>query len=117
MLLRSRSQFATLKRGQNIKYQPFVCTEHGAIMAASVLNSAYAIEMSIVVVRSFVRLREVLAGHKQLAEKLRELEQKYDSQFMVVFAAIRALMQEPEKPKRKIGITARENRAEYAMKP
>ena len=115
-LMRSRSQFATLKRGQNIKYQPFVFTEHGAIMAASVLNSAHAIEMSIFVVRAFVRLREILAGHTQLAEKLRELEQKYDSQFMVVFDAIRALMQEPEKPKRTIGFTTKEKRAAYAVK-
>jgi phage regulator Rha-like protein len=116
MLMRSRSQFATLKRGQNIKYQPFAFTEHGAIMAASGLNSAHAIEMSIFVVRAFVRLREVLAGHKQLAEKLRELEQKYDSQFMVVFDAIRALMNEPEKPKRTIGFAAKEKREAYAVK-
>jgi hypothetical protein len=113
---RSRSQIATLKRGHNVKYLPFAFTEHGAIMAANVLNSPYAIEASVFVVRAFVHLQELLATHKQLADKLQELEQKYDSQFRVVFDAIRALMSEPERPKRKIGFTAREKRATSAVK-
>jgi len=100
---RSRSQFATLKRGHNIKYQPFAFTEHGVIMAATVLNSPTAIEMSVFVVRAFIKLREMLTEHTQLAKKLDELEKKYDKQFQTVFDAIRALMQEPEKPKPKIG--------------
>ena len=71
-----RSQIATLKtgRGQHRKYRPFVFTEHGAIMAASVLNSSQAIEMSVYVVRAFVRLRELLATHKDLARKFDDLE-------------------------------------------
>ena len=100
---RLRSQFATLKRGYNIKYRPFAFTEHGAIMAATVLNSPTAIEMSVFVVRAFIKLREMLTAHKDLANKLAELENKYDSQFKIVFDAIRALMAEPEKPKRTIG--------------
>ena len=91
-LLASRSQNATLKRGRNVKYAPFAFTEHGAVMLASVLNSPAAIEASLHVVRAFVRLRELLAGHKELAEKLDALEKKYDHQFKAVFEAIRQLM-------------------------
>ena len=100
---RLRSQFATLKRGQHLKYRPFAFTEHGAIMAATVLNSPAAIEMSVFIVRAFIRLREMLAAHKRLAGKLAELEKKYDSQFRLVYEAINALMAEPEKPRRHIG--------------
>ena len=70
IIIRSRSQIATLKKGQNIKYAPLVFTEHGAVMLASVLNSKIAVEASIKVVRAFVRLRSVLAAHKELAKKL-----------------------------------------------
>ena len=101
-----RSQIATLKtgRGQHRKYRPYVFTEHGAIMAANVLNSPRAIEMSVYVVRAFVRLREVLATHKDLARKLEQLEKKYDAQFHVVFDAIRQLMTPaPETKKARIG--------------
>jgi hypothetical protein len=91
-LLASRSQNATLKRGRSVKYAPYAFTEHGAVMLASVLNSPAAIEASLHVVRAFVRLRELLAGHQELAEKLDALEQKYDHQFKAVFEAIRQLM-------------------------
>ena len=91
-LLASRSQNATLKRGRNVKYAPYAFTEHGAVMLASVLNSPAAIEASLHVVRAFVRLRELLAGHKELARKLDALEKKYDHQFKAVFEAIRQLM-------------------------
>src|SRR5207253_9138326 len=73
---RSRSQSVTLKRGQNIKYLPFAFTEHGAVMAANVLNSELAVAMSVYVVRAFVKLREVLAGNSELAKKLDALERK-----------------------------------------
>lgn len=69
---------------------PLAFTEHGAIMAASVLNSKMAIETSIFVVRAFVHMREVLMKHRGLAARLTELERKYDTQFRVVFDAIRA---------------------------
>jgi len=68
--LRSRSQSVTLKRGQNIKYLPLAFTEHGAIMAANVLNSEPAVEMSVFAVRAFVKLRETLLGHKELSAKI-----------------------------------------------
>ncbi len=107
-----RSQFAILKtsRGKHRKYLPRVFTEHGALMAASVLNSSKAVEMSIYVVRAFVRLRNLLTTHRQLAIKLEKLEQKYtqhDKQIVVLFDAIRELMEPPAHPKRKIGFGER----------
>jgi hypothetical protein len=101
-----RSQFATLKsgRGRHRKYLPYAFTEHGALMAATVLNSPVAVQVSIQIVRTFVRLRQLLANHAQLARKLAELERKYDAQFKVVFEAIRELIAPTEPtPKRQIG--------------
>ena len=106
-LLRSRSQNATLKRGQNIKYLPHVFTEHGAIMAATVLNSETAVEMSVAIVRAFVQLRELLATHRELAVKLTQLERKlegHDTAIGNLFEAIRQLVGAGGLgPKRKIG--------------
>jgi len=87
---------------------PYVFTEHGAIMLASVLNSPVAVQTSVLVVRAFVKLREMLTTHKDLAKKLEEMEKKYDSQFKVVFDAIRQLMTPPETKKRKIGFRREE---------
>lgn len=104
-----RSQFATLKpgRGQHRKYLPYVFTEHGAIMAASVLNTPRAVEMSIYVVRTFVKLREMLASNQELKRKLHELERKlgaHDQAIASILSAIRELMNPPEPPKkRRIG--------------
>ena len=100
-----RSQTVTLNtvRGQHRKYLPYVFTEHGVIMAASVLNSPRAIEASVYVVRAFVKMREVLATHKELSRRLDEMEGKYDRHFKVVFDAIRALMEPPKIPRRRIG--------------
>ena len=106
----SRSQSATLKRGRNIKYRPYAFTEHGAIMAAAVLNSPRAVEVSVYVVRAFVRLRRMLAGHKELAAKLDKLEAqfgKHDRQIVALVNAIRQLMEPPQQPPRKrIGFQA-----------
>ena len=89
-----RSQPVTLNegRGKHRKYLPYVFTEHGAVMLASILNSPQAIAASIQVVRVFIKVRQILATHKQLAKKLEELENKYDSQFKEVFDALRGLM-------------------------
>jgi phage regulator Rha-like protein len=78
-----RSQFATLKagRGQHRKYAPYALTEHGAIMAAMVLNSARASEVSVYVVRAFVELRDTLVAHKELAKRLDELESRLERKF------------------------------------
>ena len=107
----SRSQFATLKpgRGQNIKYRPYAFTEHGAIQAANVLSSPRAIEMSVFVVRAFVKLREMLASNKELAQKVDELERKlqtHDRAIVDILKAIRELMNPPAPARRPIGFTA-----------
>ncbi len=83
---------------------PYVFTEHGALMLASVLSSPIAIEASIQVVRSFVQLREFIISHTELSKKLSILESKYDSQFKEVFKAIEQLMIVPEFESKKIGI-------------
>jgi hypothetical protein len=98
-----RSQFATSSLHGGRRYLPFAFTEHGALMAANVLNNARAIRMSVEVVRAFVRLREMLLSNAELARKLDALERKYDEQFRVVFEAIRELMSCEEAPKRRIG--------------
>ena len=80
---------------------PMAFTEHGAIMLASVLNSPKAIEVSLQVVRTFVRLREILASHAELSRRLEELEKRHDRRFTQVFAALRELLQTPPAPERK----------------
>lgn len=79
---------------------PYAFTEHGALMLSSVLNSPAAMQASIQVVRAFVRLREILSNHRELAQKLAAMETKYDAQFKVVFDAIRELMAPPPVPPR-----------------
>jgi len=89
-----------------LKYSPslpYAFTEHGAIMAANVLNTPQAVEMSVFVVRAFIRLRQMVIEHKDLARKLSRMEQKYDAQFKIVFDEIKKLMIYKEKPRRRIG--------------
>ena len=96
-----------------LKYSPnlpFAFTEYGAVMLASVLNSPIAVQASIAVVRAFIRLREILATHKELARKLEELENRiegHDEEITALFDAIRELMEAPEKPGKPIGFHAR----------
>ena len=88
---------------QRLKFAPslpYPFTEHGAIMAANVLKSKRAVQVSILVVRAFVRLRRLLASHAELARKLAALEKRYDAQFKVVFDAIRELMEPPARQKK-----------------
>jgi hypothetical protein len=101
--IRLRSQIVTLKRGQHIKYRPYAFTEHGILMLSSVLNSERAIQVNIEIMRAFVRLRRILLSHAELARKLEALEGKYDTQFKVVFDAIRQLMAPPVAKRRPIG--------------
>lgn len=103
---RSRSQIATLNRGMNIKYLPYAFTEHGAVMAANVLRSKRAVEASIYVVRTFVRLRQFVASHKELADKLADLERQvgtHDKAIVSLFNAIRKLMAPLPPKKKKVG--------------
>ena len=97
-----RSQIVPLNkgRGQHRKYLPYVFTEQGVAMLSSVLKSERAVQVNIAIMRAFVKLREMIASHKDLVKRLDELEKKYDEQFRVVFDAIRELMTPPE-PKRK----------------
>ena len=82
---------------------PYAFTEQGVAMLSSVLRSPQAIQVNVTIMRTFVKLRRAVASHSVLAKKLDELERKYDSQFSVVFQALRKLMTESEKPKRRIG--------------
>jgi len=85
-------------------------------MLASLLNTRIAVQASVQVVRAFVRPREILATHKDLARKLEELEKRYDAQFKVVFDAIRQLMARPENPRRSIGFRVEEGRPVYRVR-
>lgn len=99
-----KSHFATSNKDRmGLRKRPFVFTQDGVAMLSSVLSSDRAIEVNIQIMRTFTKLREILATHKDLARKIEELEKKYDSQFRAVFEAIRRLMTEPEKPKAKFG--------------
>jgi hypothetical protein len=111
----SRSQSVILKpgRGRNVKFLPYAFTEHGAIMAATVLNSPRAVEMSIYVVRAFVQLRELLSSNKELAKRLDQLEARiekklatHDEAIAAMLSAIRELMNPPVPKRRGIGFTA-----------
>jgi hypothetical protein len=97
------SPLVTDKRGKHSKYLPYAFTEQGVAMLSSVLHSKRAVQVNIAIMRTFVRLREMLLSNSDLARKLEALEKKYDAQFKVVFDAIRELMAPPEPPKRQIG--------------
>jgi len=104
-----KSQFATSSWGGRRKL-PFAFTEHGAIMAASVLNSKRAVEMSVYVVRAFVQLRDLLSSQKVLAEQVAKLERRvshHDNSLAEIIDALRNLMERPSPAKRAIGFTAK----------
>jgi hypothetical protein len=107
-----RSQFVTSRSWGGRRYPPYAFTEQGVAMLSSVLRSKRAVAVNIEIMRAFVKLRELLAGHRDLAEKLVQLERKYDKQFKVVFDAIRQLMEPPATSKRPIGFTAWPEREE-----
>jgi hypothetical protein len=89
------------------RHPPYAFTEHGVAMLSAVVHSPRAVQVSIEIVRAFVRLRAMLGGNADLARKLGALENKYDAQFRVVFDAIRELMAPPSKPHRPIGFRSR----------
>ena len=102
----SRSQIATLKKGDNIKYLPYAFTEQGIAMLSSVINSKRAILVNIAIMRAFIKLRMMISKNKELEHKLQELERKvemHDSDIIAIFNAIRQIMKEEEKPKGKFG--------------
>jgi phage regulator Rha-like protein len=106
----SRSQFVTLKKGQNIKYLPYVFTQEGVAMLSSVLNSKRAIQVNILIMRAFVKLRSSLSAYRGLAFKLKELEAKieeHDTDVRDIFEAIRQLMGVPDEHKKITGFAAK----------
>ena len=112
-----RSQIATSKEGRGgRRYLPYVFTEQGVAMLSSILHSERAIQVNIAIMRVFVRLREMMATHKELAFKLVELEERlegHDEKIQNIFEAIRQLMTPPEPPRKKIGFEAKEAPAPY----
>ena len=102
-MLLSRSQIVTLKRGQNIKYSPYVFTEHGAVMLANVLKSSVAVRASIQVVRAFVHLRQLIATNADLARKLEKLEAKvgeHDADLKAILGMLRKILLPAPQPPR-----------------
>jgi hypothetical protein len=107
-----RSQIVISKMGRGGRqYLPYAFTEQGVAMLSSVLRSEKAVQVNIEIMRAFVRLREMIATHKDLARKLEALERKYDAQFKVVFDAIRELMAPTAPKKCKIGFLVKERAA------
>ncbi len=100
-----RSQFVTLEkgRGKHIKYTPHAFTEHGILMLSSVLNSERAIKVNIQIMRTFAKLRRMLLTYEELEMRIKEMEQRYDKQFKVVFDALRKILIDEEQPPKKIG--------------
>jgi hypothetical protein len=98
-----KSQIVTSSGWGGRRYPPYAFTEHGVAMLSSVLHSQRAIQVNIEIMRAFIRLRQMLAAHTELARKLDALEKKYDAQFKEVFEAIRQLMAPPEPKHRPIG--------------
>jgi len=116
----NRSQFATgSQRHRDPRFTPYAFTEHGALMVANILRSKRAVQMSVFVVRAFIRLRGMVSTHRELSRRLAELEKRLDShddQIQVILKAIKQLMAPPEKPPKKIGFQLKEKRAAYGKR-
>jgi hypothetical protein len=110
-----RSHFGTSSWG-GTRYTPMAFTEQGVAMLSSVLNSDRAIEVNIAIMRAFVKLREMMTTHTDLKRKIESMEKKYDEQFQIVFEAIKQLLTEEDKPKKRIGYTVKEKQKAYAKK-
>jgi hypothetical protein len=114
--LRSQTVTSSLDQWGGPRYRPMAFTEQGVAMLSSVLRSKGAIYVNIEIMRAFVRLREILSTHKELARKLEELGERivmHDEQIQAIFEAIRQLMTPPDRPKRRIGFEVKEGRARY----
>ena len=114
-----KSQFVISSWGGLRRARPYAFTEQGVAMLSSVLRSERAIQVNIAIMRVFVRLRQMLATHKELATKLAELENRlkdHDEQILAIFEAIRVLMVPSEKPKKKIGFNLKDKQAGYRKK-
>ncbi len=118
--LRSQFVISNARRGRGgRRYQPYAFTEHGVAMLSSVLHSSRAIQVNIAIMRAFVRLRETLALHKELASRLADLERKiesHDEGIRTLFEAIRQLMAPPEKERPSIGFRLKEAGPVYRLR-
>jgi ABC-type siderophore export system fused ATPase/permease subunit len=112
--IRNISQFVTSSSELKFSKSVYAFTEQGIAMLSGVLNNPRAVHVNITIMRTFVQLRQMLASNAILAAKLEELEKKYDSQFQMVFEAIRQLMTPPGPPHKRIGFHVREGHAPYA---
>ncbi|MFZ9847736.1 MAG: ORF6N domain-containing protein [Flavobacteriales bacterium] len=102
----SRSQIATLKRGDNIKYLPYAFTEHGILMLANVLKSKQAVQMSIKIIEVFVKMREALIAHKEILlqlEKLQNTSSKHSAEIKYIFDVLKKLIEKPKEERVMIG--------------
>lgn len=97
-----RSQFVTSRFGGK-RWASYAFTEQGIAMLSSVLKSDRVIQINILIMRTFTRLRQIISSHAELLEKVKELEKRYDGQFKLIFKAIQEIIIQEEKPKRKIG--------------
>lgn len=110
-----KSQFATSSQWGGRRTPPYALSEQGVAMLSSVLHSPQAVQVNIEIMRTFVRLRRMLASNTELAERLEHLEQKDDEQFRVVFDAIRQLMQPVGPAKKSIGFEVKEDAGAYRL--
>lgn len=114
-----RSQFVTASEKRNVRFRPYAFTEHGAIMAATVLNSPQAVRMSVFVVRAFVKMREQLSAQHAMEKRLTQIESAllvHDTALRELFHKIRPLLLPPaELPKREVGFRVKEKRTRYGM--
>jgi len=112
-----RSQFVTSNADRmGLRHAPMAFTEQGVAMLSSVLKSDRAIDVNIAIMRTFVKLRQMLESHAKLAKKLVGLEAKYDEQFRVVFEVLNELMAAPEPKRKPIGFSVKERRARYSAR-
>ncbi|NQT55890.1 MAG: ORF6N domain-containing protein [Desulfobacteraceae bacterium] len=114
-----RSQIVISKGKGGRRYLPYAFTEQGVAMLSSVLRSKRAIQVNVAIMRAFVKLREMLSTHKELAHKLSELEEHlkdHDHQIQTIFEAIRQLMTPPERPRKRIGFEVKEGRTKYGKR-
>jgi ORF6N domain len=115
-----RSQFVTSNSDKmGLRYKPMAFTEQGVAMLSSVLKSERAIEVNIAIMRAFVELRKISSSHKQLAQKLREIESRledHDESIDAIFEAIQQLLKPPEKPRKRIGFEVKEPKGRYGKR-
>ena len=111
---RLRSQIMTLKRGAHNKCRPFAFTEHGILMLPCVLKSNRAVQVNILIMCTFIKMREMLSSNVELNRRLHALDEKNDEQFKFFFDAMRRILMPPSKPKRPIGFQERELALRYA---